>query len=178
MAESARGAYIAAVCHPNATYNFSGGSQVINPESNNFKAMNKQIKLLSSTNCKVPNFVPLDLDYLVMAVFVDDGFGANPDSSSQLGLLITLMDKHACESLIRYGSLKSKRITESALSLELLALVHGFDISSTIRLAINYIRNEVIPMQVQTYSASLYECMTRINQTTEKRLLIDLRVLR
>lgn len=39
-------------------------------------------------------FVPCDLNAIFTAVFVDAGFGENPNSSSQLGFLITLTDNH------------------------------------------------------------------------------------
>lgn len=75
------------------------------------------------------NFVSLDLDSLNMAVFVDEGFTSNPESSSQLGFLITLVDKNINFNIIQYGSLESRRVTRSVLATELLAIVHGFDIS-------------------------------------------------
>lgn len=113
-----------------------------------------------------------------MAVFVDAGFAANPDSSSQMGFLVTLMDKNNNVNIVHYGSLKSKRITRSVLAAELFAMVHGFDIASTIRLTLNSMMDRVIPLRVYRDSRSLYDCLTRINQTTEKRLLIHLRMLR
>ena len=91
---------------------------------------------------------------------------------------MTLMDKHGRANVLHYGSLKSKRITRSVLAAELFAMVHGFDVSSTIRLAFNAMLDRVIPLHVYTDSRSLYDCLTRINHTTEKRLLIDLRMLR
>ena len=113
-----------------------------------------------------------------MAVFVDAGFGANPYSSSQLGFIFTLMYKYGRANIVHYGSLKSKRITRSVLAVELFEMVHCFDVSSTVRLAFNAMLNSVIPLHVYTYSRSLYDCLTRINHTTEKRLLIYLRMLR
>lgn len=51
------------------------------------------IYALLNTPYKVLRFFPLLLDCVVMAVFVDAGFGANPDSLSQLSFIITLIDK-------------------------------------------------------------------------------------
>lgn len=178
VAERARGAYIAAVCRPDVTYSFSVASQITNPERIDFKALNNAIISMLNSPEKGLNFVPLDLDSIVMAVFVDAGFGANLDSSSQLGFIITVMDKNGYANVVHYGSLKSKRVTRSVLAAELFAMVHGFDISSTIRLAFNSMLDKVIPLHVYTDSRSLYDCLTRINQTTEKRLLIDLRMIR
>lgn len=178
VAERARGAYIAAVCRPDVTYAFSAASQITKPEMKDFKVLNKTIELMIKTKTQGLRFVPLDLDSIVMAVFVDAGFATNPDSSSQLGFIITLIDTHDHANIIHYGSIKSKRVTRSVLAAELFAMVHGFDVSSTIRLALNDMLDRVIPLRVYTDSRSLYDCLTRINQTAEKRLLIDLRMLR
>ena len=43
VAERARGAYIAAICRPDATYMFSAASQITKPETKDFKALNKTI---------------------------------------------------------------------------------------------------------------------------------------
>lgn len=178
VAERARGAYIAAICRPDATYAFSIASQITKPEKKDFKQLNKTIsRTLNGVN-KGINFIPLDLDTVFMAVFVDAGFAANPDSSSQLGFVITLMDNEGNANIVHYGSLKFERVTRSVLASELFAMVHGFDIACTIRLTLNKMPNRVIALHVYTDSRSLYECLIRINQTTEKRLLIDLRMLR
>lgn len=113
-----------------------------------------------------------------MAVFVDAGFAANPDSFSKLVFIITLMDNAGNSNIIHYGSLKSKRVTRSVLAAELLEMVHGFDISSTIRLTLNVMLDHVISRNVYTDCRILYDLFTHINQTTDKSLLIDVRMLR
>ena len=88
------------------------------------------------------------------------------------------MDKHGYANIIHYGSHKSKRVTRSVLAAELFATVDGFDISSTISLALNDMLGRIIELHVYKDSRRLYDCLVRINQTTEKRLFIDLRILR
>lgn len=143
-----------------------------------FKVLNNAINSLLNSAEKGLNFVPLDLDSIVMDVFVDAGFGASLDSSFQLGLIITEIVKNVYVDVVHYGSLKSKRIMKSVLAPELFGMVHGFNIPSIIRLTFNAMLDKVIPLHVYTDSRSLYDCPKRINQTTEKRLLIDLQMIR
>lgn len=70
-------------------------------------------------------FIPLDLDTISMADFVDAGFSANPDSSSQLEFWIALMNEDHKFNIIHYGSVKSKRITRIAPESEHFAIVQG-----------------------------------------------------
>lgn len=91
---------------------------------------------------------------------------------------MVMMDKDKRENVIHYGSLKSKRITRSVLAAELFAMVHGFDVSSTIRLAINDVFGRIVPLHVYTDSRSLFDCLSKVSRTAEKRLLIDLSMLR
>lgn len=87
------------------------------------------------------------------------------------------MEKTGSPNIIHYGSIRSKRITRSVLAAEIFLMVHRFHISSTIRLTLNDLIGRIIPCHVYTDSKSLYESLVRINQSTEKRLLIDLRML-
>ena len=128
VSERARGAYISAVCRPDTSYAFSIASMIQEPNEKYIKNLNKAIASMRSSAQIGLRFLPLHLDSLCIAVFVDAGFEANPDSSSQLGFIVTLMYKHGYANIIHYGSLKSKRVTRSVLAAELFAMVYGFDI--------------------------------------------------
>ena len=88
-------------------------------------------------------------------------------------------------NILHYGSQKAKRVTRSVLAAELYAMTLGFDIAYTIKAAMDEIKaamdemmEKPLPLAVMTDSRSLYDAMVTLNSTTEKRLLIDLRVLR
>lgn len=123
-------------------------------------------------------FVPLDLHSLKCAIFLDAGSANNAEHSSQLGLITVLMDTRLHANIIHYGSIKSKRITRSVLKVELFAMVHGFDVSSKICIALNEMFGKVLPLHVFTDSRSLFDRLTKISRTAEERLLIDLSSLR
>lgn len=98
-------------------------------EPNEFKDLKKSIASLLDTKNVGINYVRFYLDSIVIIVYVDAGFAANPNFSSQLGFLVTEMEKHGKLNIVHYGSIKFKRITRSILSTALFAMVHGFDIS-------------------------------------------------
>lgn len=88
------------------------------------------------------------------------------------------MDKDMKSNIIHYGSIKSKRVARSVLAAEMFIMVQGLDACSAMRLALNDIFSTPIPLKIYTDSHSLFDCLTNINRTTEKRLLIDLFMLR
>lgn len=122
-------------------------------------------------------FVALDLGSLIIAVFVNFYFGANPDLFSQLEFIISPLDKFGNAIIIHNGSLKSKRVTFSTHALGLFAVVHGFDILSTFRISLNDMLKCAIQIYFCSDSQSLFNRLVRTNQKTEKRLLIDVKML-
>lgn len=178
ISQRARGSYIAAVCRPDLTFAFSKAAQVIIPTLDDCKELNKYIKVCMDSPSRGLKFVKLDSASVSVSVFVDASFASNKDMTSQLGFIITLMDNNQTANILHYGSIKAKRVARSVLAAELFAMVHGFDISSTLRLTLNELYGKIVPLKIFTDSKSLYDSMVRINSTTEKRLLIDLIMLR
>lgn len=178
VTQRARGAYIAAVCRPDLTFGFSHASQIITPNVDAINQLNKSIKQAQANSDMYLKFVPLNNDSLRLVTFADASFATNADMSSQLGFVIALADKFNRANILHYSSVKSKRVTRSVLASELFAAVLAFDHASTIRLALNKIFGRLIPHILYTDSKSLYDSLVGINSTTEKRLLIDLCMLR
>ena len=69
-------------------------------------------------------------------------------------------------------------MTRSVLAAELYALAAGFDAAAAFRPAMTEILGKDVPLVAYTDSKSLFDALTSINTTAEKRLLIDLQVLR
>lgn len=57
-------------------------------------------------------------------------------------------------------------------------MVHGFDQSFVIKRALELFVNKDITLKVYTDSQSLFDSLSTLNTTTEKRLFIDLAMLR
>ena len=131
-----------------------------------------------------------------MAVFVNTTFANNRDLSSQVGFVVALMENAGAANIIHYSSQKSKRITRSTLAAELYAMMNGFDTATALKalfdqLGLNEsaVTNQPCtnadnpskgprPMVIYTDSRSLYDSLVSLNSTAEKRLLIDLHLLR
>lgn len=69
-------------------------------------------------------------------------------------------------------------MTRSVLAPEVFAVVHAFDYASTLRATISDMFGRSILITVYTDSKSLYDTLTGINATSEKRWLFDLAILR
>lgn len=108
-------------------------------------------------------------------MFVDAGFATNKDLTSQRWYLITLTDGEGHCNIVPAPS--SKRVARSVFAAELYAIIQGFETISSICLALNGIFGRVVSMKCFTDSKSLFDCLENINSTTEKRLLIGLRIL-
>ena len=114
-----------------------------------------------------------------LIVFTDSSFANNHDLSSQIGFIITLVDKDNKTNIIHWSSIKCKRVTRSVLASELYGMAHGFDVGATIKATIEKIlRIKRLPLVLCTDSKSLYDCLVKLGTTQEKRLMADLMCLR
>ena len=178
ISQRARGAYIAAVCRPDLTFAFSYAAQVVNPELKDFKFLNKHLNRCLQSSDVGMKFVKLNVESVSISVFVDASFAKNRDFSSQLGYVIALTDEDGNSNIIHYQSSKSKRVARSVLSAEMFAMVIGFDMAAVLRFFLNDLLNRNVRMNLFTDSRCLYDNLTTLRSTTEKRLLIDLALLR
>lgn len=178
VSQRARGAFIAGVCRPDLSFGFAFAAQVKIPDAKAARALNNLIDRCNNLKTNGLFFKAIDLDSLSVAVFIDASFANNSDLTSQLGFLTVMMDNKANVNVLHYGSVKSKRITRSALAAELYAMVFGFDQSYVLHKSITEFLGRRIALRIYTDSLSLFESLTTLNTTSEKRLLIDLSMLR
>src|SRR6266480_3650336 len=178
IAQRARGSYIASVCQPEATFDLSFAAQVINPNEEDAKHLNKRLQWQIDNPTRGLRFAPLDPDSLQLIIFTDASFANNKDLSSQIGFIIALADRNNQANIPHWSSIKCKRITRSVLAAELYAMAHSFDKGMVIKTTIEKILSRSIPLTVCTDSKSLYDCLVKLGTTNEKRLMIDLLCLR
>jgi hypothetical protein len=85
-------------------------------------------------------------------------------------------------NLIYWSSTKSKRVTRSVLASEIYAIVASVDIAIILSQTLGAIMKQLhlppLPTVVYTDSYSLYDCLVKLRTTKEKRLIIDIIVLR
>ena len=130
VAQRARGAYIASVSQPEASFDLSFAAQISNPDQLDIKALNKRLQWQLDNQTRGLRFVQLDRNSLKLLVFTDSSFANNKDHSSQIGYILVLADKDNRANIIHWSSVKCKRVTRSVLASELYAMTNGFDMGA------------------------------------------------
>jgi hypothetical protein len=188
--QRARGAYIASICQPEATFDLSVAAQQQQPETTDIQALNKRLEWQIDNLERGLRYISLDLLSAKLFVFVDASFANNKDLSSQIGFEVIIANESSEEdgvfelhgNLIHWSSTKCKRVTRSTLASEIYSMVAGTDIafaiSTTLEIITKRLQLTKIPTIVCTDSYSLYECLVKLGTTMEKRLMIDIMALR
>ena len=185
-AQRARGAWVASNCQPEATFDYSFAAQATEPSESDVKKLNGRIIWQQENRARGLRFVPLARDRLQLVVFTDAAFANNRDGSSQIGFVLVLTDGKLAD-IVHWSSVKCRRITRSILAAELFAVMLGFDASAVIRSTLELFGNKKgegpmgtgkIPLILATDPKSLYECLIKLGTTTEKRLMVDVMLLR
>ncbi|EED22562.1 conserved hypothetical protein [Talaromyces stipitatus ATCC 10500] len=190
--QRARGAYLASICQPEASYDLAVAAQLQEKDrsEDDYLALNKRLIWQAENPERGLRFIPLDLTKAKIMIFTDGSFANNRDLTSQIGFLIAMVNEEFSEegrfiatgNIIHWASSKCKRVTRSVLASEIYGLTTGFDhgitLASTIKMITDRLNLPTIPVVVCTDSYSLYECLVKLGTTKEKRLMIDLMALR
>jgi len=199
--QRARGAYIASICQPEASFDVSVAAQIQDPADEDFTRLNRRLAWQSANQQRGLRYVPIDLATAKLMIFADGSFANNKDLSSQIGFIAMLVNEDSSGNdtgnqsdnetdnkstvrgnLIHWSSTKCKRITRSVLASEIYGMVNGFDIglalTTTLKMITDRLSLPSIPLITCTDSYSLYECLVKLGTTKEKRLMIDLMALR
>ena len=187
--QRARGAYLATICQPEASFDLSAAAQYKEPLKEDIARLNKRISWQIKNVSRGLTYIPLDIDSMRLFVFVDGSFANNRDLSSQIGYVIVLANEEAGNdsftingNILHWSSTKCKRVTRSILASEIYAMSNGVDVTVAINTTICNIVAQLgvpsIPVVVCTDSFSLYECLVKLGSTKEKRLMIDIMALR
>lgn len=188
--QRARGAYIATICQPEASFDLASAAQAAEPSKEEISRLNKRITWQKDNIDRGLTYVRLDMTNLKLFTLVDASFANNKDMSSQMGYVIVLGNEATPSdssfkirgNIVHWSSIKCKRITRSVLASEIYAMAHGVDIAIAIGGTIDMIMERLsmpkVPIVVCTDSRSLYECLVKLGTTKEKRLMIDIMALR
>lgn len=187
--QRARGAYLASICQPEASFDLSVAAQIQQPGSHACNKLNNRIKWQIRNLHRGLHYIPVNLQSAKIFVFADGSFANNKDLNSQLGYIIILANETfkgeefmLQGNLIHWSSTKCKCVTRSVLASEIYGMVNGFDIGVCIATTLKLITNQIgltsIPLIICTDSYSLYECLLKLGTTKEKQLMVDIMALR
>ena len=188
--QRARGAYIASICQPEASFDMSIAAQAQQPDEADCNKLNLRIQWQKDNIERGLRYIPLDLATAKIIVFTDGSFANNKDLSSQIGFVLTIVneetDNDICftiyGNLVHWSSTKCKRVTRSVLASEIYGMASGFDtglsVSTTLRMVVEQLGLPTLPLIICTDSRSLYECLVKLGTTKVKRLMIDIMAFR
>ena len=94
MEQRACKSYIASICQPEATFDYSIAAQSKEPSNKNIVLLNKQIQWQLDHKLCGLYFKAINLSITKLFVFVDGFFTNNKDQSSQIDYVIVLANKH------------------------------------------------------------------------------------
>ena len=103
----------------------------------------------------------------------DAAFANNHDLKSQLGRTILLTADTEKGNPIFFKSYKSRRVTRSVLSAEVVAFADLFDDVLAIRSQLEQSTLGPVPVQLLTDSKSLFHIISKGSRTCEKRIMLD-----
>ncbi len=124
-------------------------------------------------------YVKLDQSILRLVIFIDVFFVNNKDLSSQIEYVICLVDDTHV-NILHWSFIKCKRVTRSVLVVELYAMIHDFDVESVLKTTLTKMleSDAFISLILVTDFKSLYDCLIRLKIIVEKRLMMNVMILR
>lgn len=91
--QRARGAYIASLSQPEASFALSRAAQTTDPKEKDAAFLNKRLRWQMDNKNRGLRFIKLAPESLKLLVFVDGSFANNEDLSSQIGYVIVLANE-------------------------------------------------------------------------------------
>ena len=121
-------------------------------------------KVLQTAKDKIKgiSFPNLDMSAVCIRGYADAGFATNEDQTSQLGMVIELMDGKNNVCILHYASWKSNRVVRSPLAAEVYGLTAFHDYCFTLVHELNRMLGGKIPTYLLTDSISIFDTITNL----------------
>ena len=142
------------------------------------KGLNPVVGHILTTTDQALKFPKLDHSRLRLQVYSDASYGNNLDGSSQLGYVIFLADDKDKSQPLFWSSHKSKRVSRSVFGSETMAFADAFDMAFAMKNDFCKMTSLDIPIVMLTDSLSLFDVITKAKITSERRLMIDVKVVK
>ena len=126
------------------------------------------------------HFPPLDLDNLVVRCYADASFGNLPDGGSQGGVYVEVVSGSK-SAPIEWQSKRLSRTPRSTLAAETISMVDGMEsgfLAGKLLSEILYNSKRNVPVEGITDNYSLFEAAHSTTPVKERRLRIELSILR
>ena len=170
-------AWVAGQTRPDISFDVCHASvNQANENNDSVKRINKCIKRLKAENHMI-KFIPIDFTSAKIICFADAAFANLHNGASQGGFIVFLECKNKCVPLF-WQSKKLKRVVKSTLSAETMALMEGAEHCFLLKSIIKEILNVDLPITVITDSKSLKDCLSTSKTLEDKRLKVDICVVR
>ena len=129
--------------------------------SANLQRLNFAIRY-ATNNVACLKFPKLDSPSIKIIGYSDAAIATNNfDLSSELGYIILLMDKNNAAIPVSFKSYKSKRVTRSVWSAEVIAFADLFDQAFALRSQLEHAINRSVPLHLMTDSKSLLDIIRK-----------------
>lgn len=171
-------AWLASQTTPQIAFDVSRLNQMTTFDEESTKIANKAISKAKQKGLIGIRFPKLDLESAYVAGYADASLGNNSDYSSQIGGYVCVRDKHGNSCPASWFCRKGQRKTGSTLASEILGFVTLFDYAFMVRHTISKMTGKRVPLFLFTDSYSLFSTITKSTSVREKRLLIDLAIIR
>ena len=123
-------------------------------------------------------FKQLDLENCVIECYSDASFANLPDSGSQGAFILFLCDPNGHQCPIQWQSRKIRRVVKSTLAAEALALLEGAEAAVYIGRVFWELTKKIAPIDCFVDNKSLCDAIYSSNAIEDRRLRIDVAVLR
>lgn len=160
--------YLTAFCQLAAT-----PVAVPSPERATISLLNFFVQVCHDTCDDGLTFAPLDISSIRIVVHSDAAFANAEGLKSQLGFMILMVDDQGTGNIEHFGSRRCTRVTRSVIAAELLGLILGFDNAMFIKKMVTGILGRDISIDAMVDSQYIFDVISRLSTTTEKRLTIE-----
>ncbi len=167
--------YVANTTRPDIAFNYASMTQTRaeTSDAQSFKLLNSTLDMLQQRELGLV-LPKLGIQNTSIREYSDAGFVHSGALTSQLSMVIVLIDNFRNTATIHYASWKSRIIIRSILAAEVYALASCHDFCQI--LAHDFGRK--FPVCLITDSKSKFDTVTKLSGVSEKGLLIDISCLR
>ena len=172
--------YITQTSQPQAAYGAARLSQIkpddAKPED--VLALNKCIRSLQQNPRQGLSFPKLEMNSVSLRVYVDAGHNTNSDLTSQLGVVVLLVDKNLRCNILHWSSKKCARHTKSMISAETYAFADGYDVGLSFKMLLQDMLSSEFKLFIFTDCKSLFDTITKYRRTKELQLMYEISDIR